>query len=333
MLLGAIADDLTGATDLALSLTREGMRTIQVVGVPQADFDFGDAEAVVVALKSRTIDARDAVAMSVASARVLLLAGAEQLFFKYCSTFDSTPAGNIGPVTEALLDLLGAEFTIACPAFPTNGRTVYRGHLFVGQALLSESPMKDHPLTPMTDANLVRVLQAQTAAKVGLIGYEAVESGHDRLEQAFASARRDGIRVAIVDAVIDRHLRAIGQAFASSATAFGGVDHRIALHPRRAAWISTDLGTGVEWPAPIVMSAGIPTLTGASTNQDEVYVWPVPEVVLMAGPITFRVVFDWTGSGTLTARLIAHRYYAIANRTEAAIAKVVGTGLGAPSWA
>src|SRR5690606_39453190 len=124
--------------------------------VPPADFDFGDAEAVVIALKSRTIPAGEAVAMSREAARRLLDAGAEQIIFKYCSTFDSTPAGNIGPVTEALLDLVGAPLTIACPAFPANGRTVYRGHLFVGDMLLSDSPMKDHPLTPMDDANLVR---------------------------------------------------------------------------------------------------------------------------------------------------------------------------------
>lgn len=229
MLLGAIADDLTGATDLALSLTRNGLRTIQMVGVPPVDFAFGDAEAVVVAQKSRTIDAREAVAMSVASARVLLGAGAEQLFFKYCSTFDSTPAGNIGPVTEALLALLDSDFTISCPAYPTNGRTVYRGHLFVGQTLLSESPMKDHPLTPMTDANLVRVLQAQTTARVGLIGYESVEAGHKSIERAFASARQDGARMAIVDAVTDRHLRAIGRAAAGLKLVTGGSGVAIGL--------------------------------------------------------------------------------------------------------
>lgn len=177
MLLGAIADDLTGATDLALTLSREGMRTVQTVGVPSADFDLAGIDAVVVALKSRTIPAAEAVALSREGLARLVGAGARQIIFKYCSTFDSTPAGNIGPVTEALMDDLGEDLAIVCPAFPTNGRTVYRGHLFVGDQLLSESPMKDHPLTPMTDSSLVRLMQAQTRASVGLVTRDAVAKG------------------------------------------------------------------------------------------------------------------------------------------------------------
>ena len=161
MLLGVIADDLTGATDVALMLSRNGMKTVQVIGVPTPDQGFGGADAVVVALKSRTIPAAEAVAMSLEAAAALRSAGAEQFLFKYCSTFDSTDAGNIGPVADALLEFLSADLTIACPAFPANGRSIYLGHLFVGQMLLSDSPMKDHPLTPMRDANLVRVLQRQ----------------------------------------------------------------------------------------------------------------------------------------------------------------------------
>ena len=160
MLIGAVADDITGATDLCLMLTRAGLRAVQVMGVPGGALP--DADAVVIALKSRTIPAADAVALSCAAARALLAGGARQLLFKYCSTFDSTDAGNIGPVAAALMDLMGTDLTIACPAFPANGRTVYQGHLFVGDRLLSDSPMKDHPLTPMRDANLVRVLARQT---------------------------------------------------------------------------------------------------------------------------------------------------------------------------
>src|SRR5665213_1690509 len=159
MLLGAVADDLTGATDLSLMLARNGMRTVQYIGVPTSDADFDDAEAVVVALKSRTIPATEAIALSTSSAHVLIAAGAEQLMFKYCSTFDSTDAGNIGPVAEALLDLVSASIAIVCPAFPAAARTVYSGHLFVGGELLSDSPMSDHPLTPMRDAHLLRVLR------------------------------------------------------------------------------------------------------------------------------------------------------------------------------
>lgn len=208
MHIGAIADDFTGATDLALTLARGGLSVLQIIGVPTAETDFGDAQAVVVSLKSRTIAARDAVTQSVATAQHLLAAGASQLLFKYCSTFDSTDAGNIGPVTDALLDLLGEARTIACPAFPANGRTIFKGHLFVGDQLLSESSMKDHPLTPMRDANLIRVLQRQTRRPVSLIARHVVAGPAEGLEQAFAAL--DGI--AIVDAVCDDDLRAIGKA-------------------------------------------------------------------------------------------------------------------------
>jgi len=240
MLLGAVADDLTGATDLALMLSREGMRTVQVVGAPPADFDFGDAEAVVVALKSRTIPAADAISLSLEAARALLAAGAEQIIFKYCSTFDSTPEGNIGPVAEALLDLVGGDLTLACPAFPANGRTVYRGHLFVGDLLLSDSPMKDHPLTPMADANLVRVLQRQTDLPVGLIAREAVAQGHEAIEKAFAAAFTKGDRIVIVDAIADDDLRQIGRAAAGMKLITGGSGIAIGLPEnfRRAGRLS-----------------------------------------------------------------------------------------------
>ena len=155
--LGVIADDFTGATDVASMLVRAGMKTVQVVGVPQGSAP--EADAVVVALKSRTAPVDEAVRDALAALRWLQEAGARQFYFKVCSTFDSTAQGNIGPVAEALLQALDSDFSIACPAFPENGRTVFRGHLFVGDELLSESSMRHHPLTPMTDANLVRVLQ------------------------------------------------------------------------------------------------------------------------------------------------------------------------------
>jgi uncharacterized protein YgbK (DUF1537 family) len=229
MLIGAIADDLTGATDLCLTLSREGMETVQVIGVPGPDFDFGNAQAVVVALKSRTIPADDAVRQSLDAAAALLSAGARQLIFKYCSTFDSTPAGNIGPVTEALMDLLDTPLTIACPAFPANGRTVYCGHLFIGDTLLSESPMKDHPLTPMRDANLVRVLQQQTSVPVGLLGHHTVDRGREAISTAFRQAASEGKRILIVDAVTDIHLRSIGAAVADMKLITGGSGIAIGL--------------------------------------------------------------------------------------------------------
>ncbi len=222
MLLGAIADDLTGASDLALMLAREGLKTVQTVGTPPPDFDPGAAEAVVIALKSRTIPAGEAVARSLEAARWLEAAGARQFFFKYCSTFDSTPTGNIGPVMEALADHLGAGLVLACPAFPANGRTVYRGHLFVGDQLLSESPMKDHPLTPMRDSNLVRVLGAQTRLAVGLVGLEAVAAGSKATEKAFRDAGAAGIGAVIVDAVRDDDLRTIAIAARDMRLVTGG---------------------------------------------------------------------------------------------------------------
>jgi 3-dehydrotetronate 4-kinase len=222
MLLGCIADDLTGATDLALMLTRAGMRTVQVMGVPVPGTTFGDADAVVVALKSRTNPAAEAVSWSLKAADVLLAAGAKQLFFKYCSTFDSTDAGNIGPVTEALLARVGGDIAIACPAFPVNKRTVYLGNLFVGDLPLAESPMKDHPLTPMRDSNLVRVLQRQTKLKVGLIPHAAVDQGADGIKTAFAAAAQAGTRFVVVDAVLDRHLVDIGTAAAGHKLITGG---------------------------------------------------------------------------------------------------------------
>ena len=221
MLLGVIADDLTGATDVALMLSRNGMKTVQTIGVPGGE-GFGGADAVVVALKSRTIPAAEAVAMSLEAAAALRSAGAEQFLFKYCSTFDSTDAGNIGPVADALLEFLSADLTIACPAFPANGRSIYLGHLFVGQSLLSDSPMKDHPLTPMRDSNLVRVLQRQVKGQVGLIPFAVVERGAEAIRAGFASARAEGTRFLVVDAVSDGHLRAIGAACADLPLLTGG---------------------------------------------------------------------------------------------------------------
>ena len=211
MLLGCIADDFTGATDLANNLVRGGMRTVQTIGVPAAPLA-EEADAVVVALKSRTIPAADAVAQSLAALAWLRGQGCRRFYFKYASTFDSTPAGNIGPVTEALMDALACDFTVACPAFPENGRAVFKGHLFVGGALLSESGMRNHPLTPMTDANLVRVLQAQTRRKVGLIAREDVARGPDAVRECFARLQAAGAGVAIADAIADEDLVALGRA-------------------------------------------------------------------------------------------------------------------------
>ena len=227
-LLGCIADDFTGATDLAGALVKEGMRSVQMIGVPTRNEPI-DAEAIVVALKSRTIPVKDAVAQSLDALEWLKGAGCRQFFFKYCSTFDSTDEGNIGPVAEALMDALGADFTIACPAFPANQRTVFKGHLFVGDVLLNESGMQDHPLTPMTDANLVRVLRRQSTAKVGLVPADVVGQGADAVGECYDALRGDGVAMAIADAVDEDDLRALGAASAGLDLVTGGSGVAIGL--------------------------------------------------------------------------------------------------------
>jgi uncharacterized protein YgbK (DUF1537 family) len=251
MLLGAIADDLTGATDLALMLSREGMRTVQTVGVPPEDFDIGDAEAVVVALKSRTNPAAEAVDMSLAALEWLKASGARQVIFKYCSTFDSTAKGNIGPVTDALVAALGTDLTIVCPAFPANRRTVYKGHLFVGDQLLSDSPMRHHPLTPMTDSSLVRLMAAQSGLKVGLVGHDTVVRGADAIRNAFAEARKRGEGVVVVDAISDQDLRAIGEAVAEFPLITGGSGIALGLPDNfRRQGLLPEAGTGGAFKPP-----------------------------------------------------------------------------------
>lgn len=204
------------------------MRSVQLIGTPASAKDI-DADAVVIALKSRSIPADEAITQSLQALDWLRAAGCRQYFFKYCSTFDSTDAGNIGPVAEALLKALGSDFTIACPAFPENGRSVFKGHLFVGNKLLNESGMEHHPLTPMTDANLVRVLQRQTQGKVGLVPHEIVRYGASAIRRAFADLRGDGVRFVIVDAINDSHLQSIGEAAADLPLITGGSGVAIGL--------------------------------------------------------------------------------------------------------
>lgn len=228
--LGCIADDFTGATDLANNLVRSGMRAVQTIGVPDGPLQV-DADAVVVALKSRTTPAADAVRESLAALRWLQSQGAQQVYFKYCSTFDSTAQGNIGPVTEALMEALEAPFTIATPAFPDNQRTVFKGYLFVGDVLLSESGMRDHPLTPMRDANLVRVLQSQCRRKVGLIDYRTVAKGEAAIRARIAALQAEGVAIAVVDALGNDDLLRLGPALKDLRLVTAGSGVAIGLPP------------------------------------------------------------------------------------------------------
>lgn len=222
MLLGCIADDFTGATDLANTLTRHGMPCVQYNGLPDSTDRPGDEPGTVVALKTRSIPAEEAVSQSLAALDWLKAKGCRRFFFKYCSTFDSTDRGNIGPVAEALMDALGAEIAVACPAAPENGRTVYRGHLFVWDKLLSDTGMRNHPLTPMTDSDLVAVLGRQSAGRVGLVPFEPVEAGPEAIRSALDGLRDEGCRLAIVDALTERHLASIGAATAELPLITGG---------------------------------------------------------------------------------------------------------------
>jgi 3-dehydrotetronate 4-kinase len=222
IVLGCIADDFTGATDLANTLVKNGIRATQLIGVPKKNAEIGDAEAVVIALKSRTAPVGEAVLESLAALKWLQENGARQIVFKYCSTFDSTPAGNIGPVADALMAALKTNFSIVCPAFPGAGRTIYLGHLFVGAQLLSESSMRNHPLTPMTDSSLVRLMAAQSRGEVGVVPYSAVDEGVAATKAVMQKLIDAGMSYGVVDALSDRHLMTIGEAIASHVLVTGG---------------------------------------------------------------------------------------------------------------
>ncbi len=299
-LLGAIADDFTGATDLASMLVRNGMGTVQLIGVPGADEPVPDAAAVIVALKSRTIPAKEAVAQSLAALAWLRRGRCRQFFFKYCSTFDSSEAGNIGPVADALLAALDGGFALACPAFPTNARTVYLGHLFVGGALLSESGMEHHPLTPMTDPNLVRALGRQTDGPVGLVSFPTVERGAGAIRDAMTALKEQGRRYAIVDAVTDAHLLAIGEAAAHHALITGGSGVAMGLPAnfRCAGLLAPDADAGrlpaIAGPAAVLAgSCSRATLGQVAAAREQV---PTLELDPLATPdaaALARQALDW----------------------------------------
>ena len=208
--LGCIADDYTGASDLANTLTRAGLRTVQTIGVPPGDLSLPEVDAVVVSLKSRSIEATDAVLRSQAAEKWLRGRGAAHLLFKICSTFDSTDKGNIGPVMDALRGDFGDKIVLVTPAFPATGRTVYQGNLFVGSLPLNESPLKDHPLNPMRDSNLVRVLARQSQTRIGLVELAVVARGADAVRSRLADLAAKGVGAVIVDAVFDGDLETIG---------------------------------------------------------------------------------------------------------------------------
>lgn len=250
VVLGCVADDFTGATDLAGMLARHGMRAVQTIGVPSGSAADIDADAIVVALKSRTIPAADAIDQSLAALEWLKAGGAQRFYFKYCSTFDSTDAGNIGPVAEAMLDALGADQAIACPAFPENGRTVFKGYLFAGDVLLNESGMQDHPLTPMTDPNLVRVLARQATRGVGLLDYRDLAKGADAARARLASLGAEGKGLVVADATDEDDLRTLATATADQLLLTGGSGLAVGMPAAyEAAGLFRPQGAAMDLPA------------------------------------------------------------------------------------
>ena len=219
--LGIIADDFTGASDIASFLVENGLRTVQMNGIPQRPLP-GGVDAVVISLKSRSNPVDEAIAQSLAALAWLRAQDCRQFYFKYCSTFDSTAQGNIGPVTDALLDALGEDFTVISPALPVNGRTIFNGYLFVGEVLLNESGMRNHPITPMTDASLIRLMDAQSRGKTGLVACPDVAQGAARVRERFAELRRDGYRYAVVDSVDNAQLAVLADACADLKLLTGG---------------------------------------------------------------------------------------------------------------
>ncbi|WP_373946006.1 3-oxo-tetronate kinase [Paracoccus marcusii] len=221
MKIGVIADDFTGATDIAGFLVAGGLTTTQMIGVPDADAQV-DADAVVISLKSRSNPAAEAVADSLAALDWLRARGCAQIYQKYCSTFDSTADGNIGPVADALMAALGTDITVICPALPVNGRSVYLGHLFVGQDLLQDSGMRDHPITPMRDSSLIRLMEEQAQGRCGLVDAATVDQGPQAVRDRIAALRAEGVRYVVLDAISDAHLATLGQAVADMALVTGG---------------------------------------------------------------------------------------------------------------
>ena len=294
--LGCIADDFTGATDLANNLVRAGMRVVQTIGVPSVPV--GDVDAVVVALKSRTAPVAEAVADSLSAAQWLRAQGAAQVYFKVCSTFDSTDKGNIGPVAQALMAAAAGDFALVTPAFPENGRTVFKGHLFVGDLLLSDSPMRHHPLTPMTDANLVRVLQAQLRdAQVGLIDHRVVAHGVAAVQERIATLRAEGVAFGIADAVTDEDLRTLAAASQDLAVVVAGSGLAIGIPVLHGLQPSVQ---AAQLPAPRGHQAIVSGSCSAATNQQVANfvaaggaAFAVDPLQLAAGVFVATQALDW----------------------------------------
>lgn len=302
LLLGCVADDFTGATDLANTLVKTGMRTIQLLGVPRQGLKVPEADCVIVALKSRSNPATEAITMSLGALDWLRKQGAQQFYFKYCSTFDSTDKGNIGPVADALLDAIGADFTVYNPAFPTNKRTVYKGYLFVADELLSESGMRHHPLTPMTDPSLVRVLQRQTPHKVGLVPYATLVQGAAAVKLAFEALRKQGIRHAVLDSITDEHLMTLGEACADLKLITGGSGMAMGLPANFVRKAQLKSGQSASLPkvtGPAVVISGscsVATQGQVALMKRDHEAFELEPMAIASGRDLAQEALDWAGS-------------------------------------
>lgn len=298
ILLGAIADDFTGASDLANTLTRQGMRTMLFNGIPQGD---AECEAAVIALKTRSIPADQAVERSLQAFRWLKAQGTPQILFKYCSTFDSTPEGNIGPVADALLAATGARTAVVCPAFPGAGRTIYAGHLFVNGVPLHESGMQHHPLNPMTDPDLRRWLELQAETPVDWLPWEVVHQGADAIRARIEALGRDRRALVVVDALTDDDLMQIGAALDGARLITGGSGIALGLPANfRRAGLIGDSGAAVERIAgPGCALSGSCSTASRAQVADHAASHPAREIdvaQVMAGAVSAAALADWAAA-------------------------------------
>ncbi|QKK32970.1 four-carbon acid sugar kinase family protein (plasmid) [Rhizobium indicum] len=304
ILLGSIADDYTGASDLANTLTKNGLRTVQTVGIPDPSLALPDVDAVVISLKIRSVPASDAVAAAASAERWLRQRGAGHVLYKICSTFDSTDAGNIGPVTEALSEAAGGGSVLVTPAFPETGRTVYLGHLFVGGQPLNESPLKDHPLNPMHDANLVRALTRQSRNAVGLIDLTAIAAGPDAVKARLDGLRTAGITTVIADAIFERDLETLGEVALETPVSTGasGLGLGLARALVRSGRISSAGAPTTDAIRPV---GGLSAIVAGSCSKATLHQLDVAERSmpvlrldperLLAGPDEIAAAISWAG--------------------------------------
>ncbi|MBY3380724.1 3-oxo-tetronate kinase [Rhizobium laguerreae] len=304
ILLGSIADDYTGASDLANTLTKNGLRTVQTVGIPDPSLALPDVDAVVVSLKIRSVPASDAVAAAASAERWLRQRGAGHVLYKICSTFDSTDAGNIGPVTEALIEAAGGGVVLVTPAFPETGRTVYLGHLFVGGQPLNESPLKDHPLNPMHDANLVRVLTRQSSNAVGLVDLTTITAGPGAVKARLDALSTAGVTAVIADAIFERDLETLGEVALETPVSTGasGLGLGLARALVRSGRLSSGGATTADAIRPV---GGLSAIVAGSCSKATLHQLDIAERSmpvlrldperLLAGPDEIAAAISWAG--------------------------------------